>query len=85
MGPQMPPMAQPIRMPCRSIYSSRNRLAIDIAFLAAPTSDCMGNCRGVGGKSDCGSMGYAMTDARYAGHVVVERARPRRSGRRSRP
>ncbi len=44
---------------------------IDIAFLAAPTSDCMGNCRGVGGKSDCGSMGYAMTDARYAGHVVV--------------
>lgn len=44
---------------------------IDIAFIAAPTSDCMGNCRGVGGKSDCGSMGYAMTDAKYADHVVV--------------
>ena len=44
---------------------------IDIAFVAAPTSDCMGNCRGVGGKSDCGSMGYAMTDAKYADHVVV--------------
>ena len=44
---------------------------IDIAFIAAPTSDCAGNCRGVGGKSDCGSLGYAMTDARYAGHVVV--------------
>ena len=44
---------------------------IDIAFLAAPTSDCMGNCRGVGGKSDCGSLGYAMTDAKYADHVVV--------------
>ena len=29
---------------------------IDIAFIAAPTSDCVGNCRGVGGKSDCGSM-----------------------------
>lgn len=28
---------------------------IDIAFVAAPTSDCVGNCRGVGGKSDCGS------------------------------
>ena len=44
---------------------------IDIAFIAAPTSDCVGNCRGVGGKSNCGSMGYAMTDARYADHVVV--------------
>ena len=44
---------------------------IDIAFIAAPTSDCVGNCRGVGGKSDCGSMGYAMTDAKYADHVVV--------------
>ncbi len=44
---------------------------IDIAFLAAPTSDCMGNCRGIGGKSNCGSMGYAMVDAEYADHVVV--------------
>ena len=39
--------------------------------MAAPTSDCVGNCRGVGGKSDCGSLGYAMTDAKYADHVVV--------------
>ena len=44
---------------------------IDIAFVAAPTSDCVGNCRGIGGKSNCGSMGYAMTDAKYADHVVV--------------
>ena len=44
---------------------------IDIAFVAAPTSDCVGNCRGIGGKSNCGSLGYAMTDARYADHVVV--------------
>ncbi|MEY8419444.1 citrate lyase subunit alpha [Oscillospiraceae bacterium 44-5] len=44
---------------------------IDIAFIAAPTSDCVGNCRGIGGKSDCGSLGYAMTDAKYADHVVV--------------
>lgn len=44
---------------------------IDIAFIAAPTSDCMGNCRGIGGKSNCGSMGYAMMDARCADHVVV--------------
>lgn len=38
---------------------------------AAPTSDCVGNCRGIGGKSSCGSLGYAMTDAKYADHVVV--------------
>lgn len=44
---------------------------IDIAFIAAPTSDCMGNCRGIGGKSNCGSLGYAMTDTKYADHVVV--------------
>ena len=44
---------------------------IDIAFVAAPTSDCVGNCRGIGGKSSCGSLGYAMTDAKYADHVVV--------------
>lgn len=44
---------------------------IDIAFIAAPTSDCMGNCRGIGGKSNCGSMGYAMMDAKCADHVVV--------------
>lgn len=44
---------------------------IDIAFIAAPTSDCQGNCRGIGGKSNCGSMGYAMTDAKYADRVVV--------------
>ena len=44
---------------------------IDIAVVAAPTADCMGNCRGIGGKSNCGSLGYAMTDAKYADHVIV--------------
>ncbi|MBR3077760.1 MAG: citrate lyase subunit alpha [Oscillospiraceae bacterium] len=44
---------------------------IDIAVVAAPTSDCVGNCRGIGGKSNCGSLGYAMTDAKYADHVIV--------------
>ncbi len=44
---------------------------IDIAFIAAPTADCMGNCRGIGGKSNCGSLGYAMLDAEYADKVVV--------------
>lgn len=44
---------------------------IDIAFIAAPSCDCMGNCCGTGGKHNCGSLGYAMTDAKYADHVVV--------------
>ncbi len=44
---------------------------IDIAFIGAPTSDCYGNARGKGGKSDCGVLSYAMVDAKYADHVVV--------------
>lgn len=46
-------------------------LHIDIAFIAAPTSDCVGNCRGIGGKSNCGSLGYAKTDSKYADSVIV--------------
>ncbi len=44
---------------------------IDIAFIGAPTSDCTGNARGKGGKSDCGVLSYSAVDARYADHVVV--------------
>ena len=44
---------------------------IDVAFIAAPTSDTMGNCTGKIGKSACGSLGYAFADAMYAKKVVV--------------
>ena len=44
---------------------------IDVAFVAAPTADTMGNCSGKYGKSACGSLGYAFADAMYAGKVVV--------------
>ena len=44
---------------------------IDVAFIAAPACDPMGNCSGKYGPSACGSLGYAMADARYAKHVVV--------------
>lgn len=44
---------------------------IDIAFIGAPTCDDYGNCRGVGGKSDCGVLSYAMVDADYADKVVA--------------
>ena len=44
---------------------------IDIAFLAASSSDCCGNAKGQGGKNNCGSMGFAMHDAHYADYTVV--------------
>lgn len=44
---------------------------IDIAFIGAPTADNYGNCRAVGGKSDCGVLSYAYVDAQYADKVVV--------------
>ena len=47
------------------------RTPIDVAFIAAPASDPMGNCSGKYGKSACGSLGYAYADAMYAKKVVV--------------
>ena len=44
---------------------------IDVAFIAAPAADPMGNCSGKLGKSACGSLGYAVADAMYAKKVVV--------------
>jgi len=47
------------------------RTPIDVAFIAAPAADAMGNCTGKVGKSACGSLGYAFADAMYAKKVVV--------------
>ena len=44
---------------------------IDVAFIAAPTADEMGNCTGKLGPSACGSLGYAFPDAMYARNVVA--------------
>ena len=49
----------------------RGASPIDVAFIAAPTADCMGNCTGKFGKSACGSLGYAFADAMYASKSVV--------------
>jgi len=43
----------------------------DVAFLGVPTCDSFGNARGSTGKSACGSLGYAMVDARVARTVVL--------------
>ena len=50
-------------------------LHIDVAFLGASSSDELGNAcgysRSENAKSICGSLGYALPDARYADHVIV--------------
>ena len=47
------------------------RTPIDVAFIAAPTSDPMGNCSGKYGPSACGSLGYAYPDAMFAKKVII--------------
>ena len=44
---------------------------IDIAVIAAPTSDPFGNCNGVTGPSACGGLGFALADSQYADAVIV--------------
>lgn len=44
---------------------------IDVAFIAAPCADRMGNINGIEGPAACGSLGYAMPDSRHARHVVA--------------
>lgn len=44
---------------------------IDIAFLAASSSDAFGNAKGVGGKNNFGSMGFGVHDSHYADHTVI--------------
>jgi citrate lyase subunit alpha/citrate CoA-transferase len=39
--------------------------------VGAPTCDEYGNCRGIGGHSDCGVLSYAMVDGDYADKVVA--------------
>lgn len=53
----------------RAIETGETR--IDIAFIGAPTCDEYGNCRGIGGKSNCGVLSYAMVDGDYADKVVA--------------
>ncbi|HAN17792.1 MAG TPA: citrate lyase subunit alpha [Bacteroidales bacterium] len=44
---------------------------IDIAVLAAPSSDPFGNANALNGPSACGVLGYATTDYLYAEKVIV--------------
>lgn len=44
---------------------------VDIAFIGAPTCDEYGNCRGIGGKTNCGVLSYAYVDADFADRTVA--------------
>lgn len=46
-------------------------LQVDVAFIAAPTADTYGNINGVYGKSACGTLGYAVSDAEYAAKTIA--------------
>lgn len=46
-------------------------LHIDVAFIASPSCDCMGNLNGTEGPSACGFLSYAYADAQYADCVVA--------------
>ena len=46
-------------------------LHVDVAILAVPTVDSKGNGSGTIGKSACGSLGYAVSDLKYADKVVL--------------
>lgn len=49
----------------------QGKTPIDVAFVAAPAADCEGSCTGKIGRSACGSLGYAFTDAELAKKTVV--------------
>lgn len=44
---------------------------VDIAFIGAPTCDEYGNCRGIGGKTNCGVLSYSYVDGNQADYVVA--------------
>ncbi len=46
-------------------------LKIDVAFIACPSVDKLGNGYGGKGKAACGSLGYAIADLKYAKKVVL--------------
>ena len=50
-------------------------LHIDVAFLGASSCDPLGNAAGYStsenAKSICGSLGYALPDAKYADHTII--------------
>lgn len=59
----------------RAYAIASGELKIDVAFLGAPSCDSEGNVNGFNRDGDtsydCGSLGYAMVDAKYAGKTII--------------
>ncbi|MGI6787040.1 MAG: citrate lyase subunit alpha [Acholeplasmataceae bacterium] len=55
----------------RSRAIESGEITIDVAFLATPTVDKLGNGYGGIGKSSCGTLGYAISDLMFAKKVVL--------------
>ncbi len=55
----------------RPVAIESGKLHIDVAILAVPTVDKYGNGTGAIGRSACGSLGYAVSDLKYADKVVL--------------
>ena len=53
------------------LRSHDGEVVIDIAVIAAPTSDMFGNANGVRGDSACGLLGFALADSQYAHNVII--------------
>lgn len=46
-------------------------ISIDVAFLGVPSTDLYGNANGFSGPSACGSLGYAIVDARHSKKTIL--------------
>lgn len=55
----------------RARLMETGEVKVDFAFIAAPTSDEYGNINGVDGKSACGALGYAHSDAQWGNCVIA--------------
>jgi citrate lyase subunit alpha/citrate CoA-transferase len=55
----------------RSLLLNHHVMEVDVAFLAVSAADSVGNGTGLQGQSLCGSLGYAVSDATSAKHVVL--------------
>ncbi|MGL4969361.1 MAG: citrate lyase subunit alpha [Fusobacteriaceae bacterium] len=55
----------------RARIMETGEVKVDFAFIAAPTSDEYGNLNGVDGKSACGALGYAHSDAQWGNCVIA--------------
>lgn len=55
----------------RAYDLARGASPVDVAFIAAPTADRMGNLTGKEGPAACGSLGYAFADAEFAKKTIA--------------